>query len=169
MSILNKLAIKNLKLNKRRTISTIIGIALSAALICAVGNMFASFRETSMRSWSYEGYYHVSLINLTEDQLEEVKLNRDIKNVNTLYHIDKAEDSSKCFYMNFDSVGDSNPSDLGFKLLEGSFPKNNSEIVVTKEALKYVGEDLKIGDSVNLNLAKKEIKDNRSGCVIQIQ
>ena len=44
MNILNKLTIKNLKLNKKRTIVTIIGIILSVALICAVASMVSSFR-----------------------------------------------------------------------------------------------------------------------------
>ena len=46
MNILNKLTIKNLKLNKKRTIVTIIGIILSVALICAVASMVSSFRES---------------------------------------------------------------------------------------------------------------------------
>lgn len=36
MNILKKLTLKSLKLNKKRTIVTIIGIMLSTALICAV-------------------------------------------------------------------------------------------------------------------------------------
>ena len=46
MSILNKLTIKNLMLNKKRTIVTIIGIILSVALICALSSMVASFKES---------------------------------------------------------------------------------------------------------------------------
>ena len=46
MNILNKLTIKNLKLNKKRTIVTIIGIMLSTALICAVAGMVSSFMAT---------------------------------------------------------------------------------------------------------------------------
>ena len=42
MDLLNKLTIKNLKLNKKRTIVTIIGIMLSVALITAVASMYAS-------------------------------------------------------------------------------------------------------------------------------
>ena len=36
MNILNHFTIRNLKLNKKRTLVTIIGILLSTALICAV-------------------------------------------------------------------------------------------------------------------------------------
>ena len=40
MDLLNRLTIKNLKLNKKRTIVTIMGIILSVALISAVAGMF---------------------------------------------------------------------------------------------------------------------------------
>ncbi len=46
MNILNNLTTKNLKLNKKRTIVTIIGIMLSVALICAVAGMVTSFQAT---------------------------------------------------------------------------------------------------------------------------
>ena len=39
MNVLSKLSIKNLMLNKKRTISTILGITLSVALICAVSTL----------------------------------------------------------------------------------------------------------------------------------
>ena len=39
MNILNKLTKKNLLLNKKRTIVTIIGIMLSTALVCAVAGL----------------------------------------------------------------------------------------------------------------------------------
>ena len=46
MNILNKLAITNLKLNKKRSIMTTIGIVLATALICAASNMFTSAQAT---------------------------------------------------------------------------------------------------------------------------
>ena len=42
MNLLNKLTIKNLLLNKKRTIVTIIGIMLSVALITAVAAVYSS-------------------------------------------------------------------------------------------------------------------------------
>ena len=42
MNLLNKLTIKNLKLNKKRTVVTIIGIMLSVALINAVASIYYS-------------------------------------------------------------------------------------------------------------------------------
>ena len=45
MKILNTLTLKNLKLNKKRTIVTIIGISLSVALICAITTFTVSIQK----------------------------------------------------------------------------------------------------------------------------
>jgi len=46
MELLNRLTIKNLKLNKKRTAVTIIGIILSTALITGVATLVSSFRSS---------------------------------------------------------------------------------------------------------------------------
>ncbi len=80
MSILKKLAIKNLKMNKKRTISTIIGIILSTALICGTATLVASFQTTLIQNAVNEtGYYHVKLEGLNESEIKEVNANRDIE------------------------------------------------------------------------------------------
>lgn len=62
MKLLNKLTLKNLRLNKVRTIVTIVGIMLSAALITVVSGMALSGRQTMIdgqTEWS--GNYDVAL------------------------------------------------------------------------------------------------------------
>lgn len=49
MKVLNEITLKSLKLNKKRTIVTIIGIILSVSLITAVFGMVACFRETLLK------------------------------------------------------------------------------------------------------------------------
>ena len=49
MNILNHFTIRNLKLNKKRTLVTIIGILLSTALICAVAGVACSFQESLIK------------------------------------------------------------------------------------------------------------------------
>ena len=67
MNLLKKLTIKNLKLNKKRTIVTIIGIMLSVALITAVATMYASglksliVYEKYVKEVSKSDYIKVSL------------------------------------------------------------------------------------------------------------
>ena len=45
MNILNKLTLKHLKLNKRRTVVTIIGIILSTSLMVGIGLLLSTMRE----------------------------------------------------------------------------------------------------------------------------
>ena len=59
MSILNRLTIKNLRLNKKRTIVTIIGIILSTALMVGIGLLFSSFQDLMIRDTI--GYMSISL------------------------------------------------------------------------------------------------------------
>ena len=65
MKILNSLTVKNLKLNKKRTIVTIIGISLSIALICAITTFVASFQSAMMeREIKKGGNYHIRISNV---------------------------------------------------------------------------------------------------------
>ena len=49
MKILNNLTIKHLKLNKKRTVVTIIGIILSTALMVGIGLLFSTLRDNSVK------------------------------------------------------------------------------------------------------------------------
>ena len=46
MKVLNELSVKDLRLNKKRSIVIIIGIILSTALICGVAGLITSFQRT---------------------------------------------------------------------------------------------------------------------------
>ena len=45
MNLYTALTLRYLKENKKRTIVTIIGIILSTALICGIGNIYNSLRD----------------------------------------------------------------------------------------------------------------------------
>ena len=71
MKLLNKLTLKNLRLNKVRTAVTIIGIMLSAALITVVSGMALSGRQTMIDAQMvYGGNYDVCLL-YTSDAADE--------------------------------------------------------------------------------------------------
>ena len=82
MNVLSKLSIKNLMLNKKRTISTIIGIILSVALICGVATLSTSMQETLIQNAINEyGYYHLKIADVQKSDIEVFENNRDIDNV----------------------------------------------------------------------------------------
>lgn len=49
MNIVNRLTLRCLKLNKRRTLVTIIGIILSVAMLTAISTIFFSFMDLMQR------------------------------------------------------------------------------------------------------------------------
>ena len=70
MGIIAQLTTNSIKENKKRTIVTIIGVALSCALMIAVGGMFASFQQM-MKDFAISRYgdYHDMYINVPDDAL----------------------------------------------------------------------------------------------------
>ena len=160
MKILNKLTIKNIKLNKKRTIVTIIGIILSVALICAVGGMFTSARETLMQGVVNDtGYFHINL-KTDRDGLNKLSKNRDIKYSMNLYEIGYSllENSANEYKPYLKLLSIENPNDflnLNFKLIDGRYPANQDEVVIS-DTIKTNGKvEYKIGDMIELNLGKR--------------
>ena len=165
MNILNKLSIKNLKLNKKRTISTIIGIVLSVALICAVATMATSFRKTLLQgAISKKGYYHIKLSDITENDIKDIKNNRDIKDIKQIQEVGYAElktsQNKDKPYIHLYSMENSTFEFLKFKLIEGNFPKNENEIIISKHIITNGKSDIKIGDTITLDVGKRISSDN---------
>lgn len=164
MNILNKISIENLKLNKKRTISTIIGIILSSALICAVATMATSFQYTLFKDTANEtGYYHLKLYNVTEDNIKTLKNNRDIRNIFTIKRIgygnlENGENEDKP-YLKLYSMDNKIFNELKFNLIEGRFPDNNNEIIISKHIATNGKVNYKIGDKIKIDIGTRKTLD----------
>lgn len=160
MNILNKLTIKNLKLNKKRSLGTIIGIILSVALICAVSNMVSSFRETLIQNAINEsGYWHIRLYNVSNDKLKRLKLNKDIDNIYIISEdgyakLDTIKNEYKP-YLKFYGMNKKAFNNLKFKLIKGRFPKNDNEIIISEHLNKNGKANLKIDDEITVNVGDR--------------
>lgn len=160
MNILNKLTIKNLKLNKKRSLGTIIGIILSVALICAVSNMVSSFRETLIQNAINEsGYWHIRLYNVSNDKLKRLKLNKDIDNIYTISEdgyakLNTIKNEYKP-YLKFYGMNKEAFNNLEFKLIKGRFPKNDNEIIISEHLNKNGKANLKIDDEIAVNVGDR--------------
>ena len=160
MSILNRLTIKNLRLNKKRTIVTIIGIILSTALMVGIGLLFSSFQDLMIRDTiGYSGKYEAKY-----NDVDLIKLN-DIKNKNFTYFYEKPIGFSKTKssneykpYMYITSVNREYFDEL--KLIEGNIPKNENEIVISNHVITNGGLDYKVGDIVTFTYGSRNIDGN---------
>ncbi len=164
-NVLKHLAIKNLKMNKKRTISTIIGIILMSALICGTATLVTSFHRTLIQDAINEnGYYHIKIESITDKELEELKSNKKIKNINVVREcgyaiLDGSKNEDKPYVKLF-SMDKNNFDDLKLELLEGRFPKNSNEIMISNHIKTNAEVDLKIGDKVSFEIGKRESLDN---------
>lgn len=160
MSVLNRLTIKNLRLNKKRTIVTIIGIILSTALMVGIGLLFSSFQDLMIRDTiGYSGKYEAKY-----NDVDLIKLN-DIKNKNFTYFYEKPIGFSKIEssneykpYMYITSVNKEYFNEL--KLVDGSFPKNENEVVISNHVITNGGLNYKVGDIVTFTYGKRNIEGN---------
>ena len=65
MNIVNKLTLRQLMLNKKRTLVTIIGTIISAAMITAVATLGLSFMDIMIReSIHANGEWHAKFLNV---------------------------------------------------------------------------------------------------------
>ena len=160
MSILNRLTIKNLRLNKKRTIVTIIGIILSTALMVGIGLLFSSFQDLMIRDTiGYSGKYEANYSDVDLDKLNNIK----DKGFTYFYEkpigFSKIESSNEYKpYMYITSVNREYFDEL--KLIEGDIPKNENEIVISNHVITNGGLDYKVGDIVTFTYGSRNIDGN---------
>lgn len=166
MKLLNKLTLKNLRLNKVRTAVTIIGIMLSAALITVVSGMALSGRQTMINgqtAWS--GDYDVALDIIDNSKIDDIRSNRDVENAfyKERLGFSKATVADNAEYGYAVTAISENAFDGCFKLSleKGSFPTNSNEAVVTGAFKNTDGKDVKIGDKITLELGVLKSTDGK--------
>ena len=159
MNLLNKLTIKNLRLNKKRTIVTIIGIMLSVALITAVASIYYSGIKSLIKYETYEkGNFHTAFYNVPVNDIDIFENNRNIETINITKNIGYAEIDSKNEnkpYVFIKAFTKNSLNNLSVKLVDGRLPQNENEIVIPTH-LKTNGRlVLNIGDSITLDIGKR--------------
>ena len=163
MNLLNKLSIKNLKLNKKRTVVTIIGIMLSVALITAVASIYYSGIKSLIKYETYEkGNFHTAFYNVPLNDIDIFENNRNIETINITKNIGYAKIDSKNEYKPYAFIKaftKNSLNNLSVKLIDGRLPQNENEIVIPTH-LKTNGRLVfNIGDSITLDIGKRVLFD----------
>lgn len=167
MDILKKFTKKNLKLNKKRTIVTIIGIMLSTALICAVAGMVSSTQKTLANAMRADhGNYHMRFENVPAEELKFIEENVNVESYFLTKNVGYAKlegsiNSGKpyLFLMEFDRNALQNSS---FKIVEGRLPENENEVVISQHIIDNGGVELKVGDTLSLDVGTRRLVDDGS-------
>lgn len=164
MNVLNKLTKKNLLLNKKRTVVTIIGIMLSTALVCAVAGLVTSAQQTFVNIIkNTDGDYHISFSNVPQEQQKYIIQNNAVDSYYT---------TKELGYSKFESIQNEdkpyiyvvamneNAFDKGaYKLTEGRMAQNENEIVIPQHLIDNGRAKINVGDKITLNVGTRELMD----------
>ena len=153
MNIVQKLTLRHIKSHKRRSFLTVLAIIVSVAMVTAVFTSvfsFVKFMQDSTKA--YDGNWHAQL--WYEELPEESMLKSDdydyYLGANVFnFRYDKEKDTSKA-YAEVDAVTEKAEEMRNINLLDGAFPKNEGEILVTKEYIEKNKLNWKVGDTIRL-------------------
>ena len=167
MSILNKLTLKSLKMNKSRTVVTIIGITLSVALFtvifCIVSSVQLTLQNHAVQS---TGNYDISFIgDFKEEDVKKISSHRDVeKSYEAMtYYFTHFKNSKSTYNSTVEVFGiqkDAFTDCFGGKLKEGRFPEKADEIIITSHFNKISKVEYKVGDTMELDFGATHITIN---------
>ena len=163
MSILSKVAWKALWKNRTRTIVTIVGIILSAAMFMAVTTLGYSLWDYLIRTEVHNtGDYFLQFDYTSSAHLDSLSADDRVSEIGSLgilgyttfelqvredYIIDETCAVAACNQAFYDMVS--------IRMEEGRLPQNSSEIVITQNIYHYLkdaGLPCEIGETVELNV-----------------
>lgn len=166
MNILNKVTWQAMWKNKSRTIVTIIGIILSAAMFTAVTTLGVSLISYVIDISAYnEGDYFIRYDYGTDSEIKGIYQEDYVSQIGdlkalgyTTFHLRNAERGGlleTCVV----AAGDENFFDMiSARLKEGRLPASSSEIILTGNIVSYLeeaGQPCGIGDTVSLAVVPK--------------
>ncbi len=160
MQILNRLTIRNLKLNKKRTIVTIIGIILATALLTAVAAMAVSLKESiTLRAKKVDGDFHLLLYDMTDKEKESVINNRQVESYYEMHEVgyavlDGCVNDSKP-YVYIEALDGDTFEKAEINVTSGRLPEDDSEIVISSHIKTNGGVKYNIGDEITFDVGDR--------------
>ncbi|MBR2002042.1 MAG: ABC transporter permease, partial [Firmicutes bacterium] len=163
MNIMNRLTWKSMWENKTRTIVTVIGIVLSAAMFTAVTTLGFSFWSFLVENEVYNsGDYFLRYDYVTREYLDELEKDDRISRMGELdilgYHIVHLEEDNGRTATNTVAVaaGDDAFFDMVTVILEeGRLPQTSDELVINRNTYHFLqqsGTRCEVGDTVTLEV-----------------
>lgn len=155
MNIFNKVTLQSLKKSRTRTIVTIIGVVLSAAMITAVATFAVSLQNYLINSSAVKyGSWHVELLDVDSAFLQERSHDKGIRDTATIENIGyaalndgKNPDKPYLFVTGFNEKAF---KDLPIKMISGRLPQNSGEVLIPVHLSANGGVNYAVGDTLSL-------------------
>lgn len=160
MNIINQFTLRTLMKNKTRTLVTIIGIALSAAMFTAVTSSVISFQNYLLRTEiAAEGAWEGWLEGCSAASAELIKKDEAVKSYGQVANLGYAK-AEGCKnkdkpYLFVAGIGKEFTDFSSITLIEGRMPENNRELVLPNHLKLNGGVNFKVGDTLSLQVGKR--------------
>lgn len=160
MNIFYKVTLQSLKKNKTRTAVTIIGIILSAAMICAVTTFVSSMQNYALSYAVYsQGDWHGAVFEAPKSNLESIRGAKEVAGCTYGQRLGYAEIETRNVFKPYLYVlGGQKESFfemMPVHLISGELPKNANEIILPVHLSTDGGVDLEVGDTITLELGRR--------------
>ncbi len=159
MNLYSSLTLRYLKENKKRTIVTIVGIILSTALICGIGNIFESLMDYQTRQTiESRSSFHATFNDIKKEDINLITKSTGVSEYGYSKElgyakIDDKKDNLICVEAFDKAMFDS----YNINLKQGKFPTNHKEIVLSEAFLALSNK--KVGDTINLKIGERVSTD----------
>ena len=169
MNVFNKVTLESLKKNRTRTIVTIIGIMLSAAMVCASTTLVSSMQNFVLRCEIYSsGDWHGAVYDAAYKDYEDI---RDSDRVSSAAYaqvlgyakIDSANERKPYLYVLGGDVASGYFETMPVHLILGTLPKDSTEIILPEHLTSNGKVNYKLGDTVTLDVGDRTLDGRRLG------
>lgn len=169
MSIIQKLTLAHLKRNKGRTVVTILGICVSVAMITAVFVCIASFMNYMADDSLYNaGNFQARVTGVTQNEVAELEAQDGVYKVGVAAELPHEKSGFKIDYGvsertssgSIFAADENGLSQIVTCDINGTLPKNSSEILVEQEFIDSNKLDWKVGDTVTIPVGTRQYIDN---------
>lgn len=167
MNIMSKLTLRQMRMNRRRTIVTIVGVIISVAMFTAVATLSGSFIGfVQQMAIVQNGEYHVMYGGINADSLQLLEEEEEVESYYTVQSQGLAklpEQFGAKRFLWIKAVSLDGMEAAGVKLTEGRLPQNNRELVLSESVRERDDTFLQIGDTVDLELGERRTIDLETG------
>ena len=169
MNVFNKVTLESLKKNRTRTVVTIIGIMLSAAMICASTTFVSSMQNFVLRCEIYSsGDWHGAVYDAAYKDYEDI---RDSDRVSSAAYaqvlgyakIDSANERKPYLYVLGGDVASGYFKTMPVHLILGTLPKDSTEIILPEHLTSNGKVNYKLGDTITLDVGDRMLDGRRLG------
>lgn len=159
MNIINKVTVRHLKENKRRSLVTIIGVIISVAMITAVATLGISFLDLMIRQdITTNGEWHVQYKDVTPNQIETIEQDNETKTLalssDGYATLEESNNENKP-YLYFKNYNRTGMEHFPIEVIEGRLPHNEDEIAISEAIRSNAKVDYKIGDQLTFDIGDR--------------